>query len=217
MYELRAEQRAGALNGARLYTAGRGFGVRGGVPPGGGHPGDVYRPATPEEARADVQELATHHPDFVKMWVDDNYGRLPKMKPEIYRAIIDEAHRHNLRVLAHVFYLADAKDLVAAGVDGLGHSIRDKAVDQDLINAMKSRGVFLIPTLVRDETTFAYADGPVWLADPFFRAGVSKDVLDLLGGAKLKESFKKNPDLDRYRAALEMGKRNLKTLYDAGV
>ncbi len=217
IYELRAAQRAGRLGGARVYTAGRGFGVVGGFPPGQARPHDVYRPKTPEEARADVRELAAHHPDFVKLWVDDDFARRPKMRPEIYRAIIDEAHREHLRALAHVFYLDDAKGLVAAGVDGLAHSVRDKPVDSALIQSMKARGVFLTPTLVRDESTFAYAQGAPWLDDPFFQAGVSPDVLKLLTSPSFQSRFGANPDLARSREAFEMAKRNLKTLFDAGV
>jgi len=216
IYELRDEQRAGKLPGARFLTAGRGFGVVGGFPPGMGA-GDRYRPKTPEEARAQVRELARHHPDFVKMWVDDDFGRLPKMRPEVYRAIIAEAHRHKLRAVAHVFYLADAKALLDAGVDALGHSIRDLPVDRELIDALKARGVIYIPTLVRDESTFAYAQGPEWLGDGFFQAGLAPTVMATLESPQFKERFSANPDLARYRAALEMGKRNLKTLLDAGV
>ncbi|HLW78344.1 MAG TPA: amidohydrolase family protein [Terriglobia bacterium] len=221
VYVLRAQQRSGGLPGARLYTAGRGFGVKGGYPPGSppfeSGMADRYRPETPEEARADVRELALNHPDLVKIWCDDDFGRMPKIKPEIYRAIIDEAHRHHLRVMAHVFYLADAQSLVDAGVDGLAHSVRDQAVDTKLIESMKARGVFLVPTLVRDESTFAYANGPVWLHDPFFDARLAPGILDALGGAAFVAQQRANPDLPRLRAAFEMGKRNLKTLFDAGV
>lgn len=221
VYDLRAAQRAGELQGARLYTAGRGFGVKGGYPPGGPPKVkgamDRYRPQTPEQARAQVRELAAHKPDFVKIWVDDGFGRLPKMKPEIFRAIIDEAHQHGLRVVAHVFYLEDVKALVQAGVDGLGHSIRDQAVDTDLINAMKARGVFLIPTLVRDESTFVYADSPRWLDEPFFQAGLAFGVLTALKSPAFIRQNRSNPDLPRLRAAFEMGEKNLKTLFDAGI
>jgi len=216
IYELRDEQGAGKVDGARFLTAGRGFGVVGGYPPGTAN-GDRYRPKTPEEARASVRELARHRPDFVKIWVDDDFGRLPKMQPEICRAIIAEAHRLKLRVVAHVFYLADAKSLVAAGVDALGHSVRDLPVDRELIDALNARGVLYIPTLVRDESTFAYASGPEWLRDPFFQGGLAPTVLATLGSPQFKERFSANPDLARYREAFEMGKRNLKTLLDAGV
>jgi imidazolonepropionase-like amidohydrolase len=221
IYRLRDAQRAGELPGARFYSAGRGFGVKGGFPPGGPPKMkgavDRYRPQAPEQARADVRELAARKPDFVKIWVDDGFGRLPKMKPEICRAIIEEAHQQGLRVVAHVFYLGDAKALVEAGVDGLGHSIRDQAVDADLINAMKARGVFLIPTLVRDESTFAYAGPPRWLDDPFFQAGLEIGVLTALKSTAFINQNRANPDLPKLRAAFEMGKKNLKALFDAGV
>ncbi|MBZ5515364.1 MAG: amidohydrolase family protein [Acidobacteriia bacterium] len=221
VYELRDEQRAGELPGARLYTAGRGFGVKGGFPPGGPPKVkgavDRYRPQTPEQARADVRELATHKPDFVKIWVDDGFGRMPKIEPEIYRAIIEEAHQQGLRVVAHVFYLQDAKGLVQAGVDGLAHSIRDQAVDAELISSMKARGVFLIPTLVREESTFAYADSLRWLDDPLFQAGLEFSVLTALKSPAFVNKSRANPDLPKLRAAFEMANRNLKTLAQAGV
>lgn len=99
VYKLRDEQHEGNLSGARLYTAGRGFAY------GPANPVDRrYHPKTADEARADVRELAAHHPDYVKMWVDDDLGHNSKLPPDIYQAIIDEAHRHQLRVFAHVFY-----------------------------------------------------------------------------------------------------------------
>jgi imidazolonepropionase-like amidohydrolase len=217
VYELREAQRAGNFPGARLFTAGRGFGVVGGYPPGTAKPQDVSRPKSPDEARAQVRELASHHPNFVKIWVDDDFGRLPKMKPEIYRAIIEAAHRYQLRVIAHVFYLADAKALLEAGIDGLGHSIRDLPVDHTLIDAMKARGVFLVPTLVRDESTFIYAQSAPWLEDPFFQTGVEPAVASILKSPSFIEKFRANPDLARLQAAFEMARKNLRTLADAGV
>ena len=68
-YGWRAQSHAGALPGALLYTAGRGFGVPQGLPPAAMGAEEIYRPTTPEEARRDVRELAPHHPDVVKMWV----------------------------------------------------------------------------------------------------------------------------------------------------
>src|SRR2546426_1907820 len=182
VYSLRERQRAGKLPGARLYTAGRGFGVPGGYPPRLASPRDRYRPQTPPPAPDEVRELAPHQPDFVKIWVDDDFGRLPKMKPEIYQATIEEAHRHHLRVIAHVFYLADAQSLVKAGIDGLGHSVRDRPVDAKLIEAMTARGVFYIPTLVRDESTFIFGlgSGPEWQDEYFFRQGLDPGALSAI-------------------------------------
>src|SRR5882672_11927427 len=153
IYKIRDAQHAGTVGGARLFTAGRGFLEN----TGRANPTDHrYRPQNPEEARTDVRELAAHHPDFMKMWVDDGLGHGVKIQPAIYQAIIDEAHKQHIRVFAHEFYLGDAKALLAAGIDGFAHSIRDQPVDDDFIKTMKARAVFLIPTLVRDELLFAY-------------------------------------------------------------
>jgi imidazolonepropionase-like amidohydrolase len=214
IYKIRDAQRAGTLGGARLYTAGRGFLEYTGKP----NPADHrYRPQNPEEARADVRELAAHHPDFMKMWVDDGLGHGVRIKPEIYQAIIEEAHKQHIRVFAHEFYLSDAKALLAAGIDGFAHSIRDQPVDGEVMQTMKSRGVFLIPTLVRDEVLFAYADNLKWLDDPFFQAGFEPAAVAMVRSPENVEKGRKDPDIAKYRAGLEMGKKNLKTLSDAGV
>jgi imidazolonepropionase-like amidohydrolase len=214
IFSIRADQRAGKFGGARLFTAGRGFLEY----TGKSNPTDHrYRPQNPEEARADIRELAAHHPDYVKMWVDDGLGHGTKIKPEVYRAIIDEAHKQHIRVFAHEYYLGDAKALLAAGLDGFAHSIRDQPVDTELISAMKARNVFLIPTLVRDESLFAYADNVKWIDDPFFQAGLDPGALQIVKSPETVEKFRKDPDIAKYRAGLEMAKKNLKTLSDAGV
>jgi imidazolonepropionase-like amidohydrolase len=214
IYKIRDAQHAGTLGGARLYTAGRGFLEY----TGKANPADHrYRPQTPEEARTDVRELAAHHPDFMKMWVDDGLGHGVKIQPAVYQAIIDEAHKRHIRVFAHEFYLNDAKALLAAGIDGFAHSIRDQPVDNDVMQSMKARGVFLIPTLVRDEVLFAYADNLKWLDDPFFKAGFEPAAMAMVRSPENVEKGRKDPDIAKYRAGLEMGKKNLKTLSDAGV
>jgi imidazolonepropionase-like amidohydrolase len=214
IFKVRDAQHAGNVSGARVFTAGHGFLEY----TGRSNPNDHrYRPQNPEEARADVRELAAHHPDYVKMWVDDGLGHGTKIKPEIYQAIIDEAHKQHIRVFAHEYYLGDAKALLAAGIDGFAHSIRDQAVDSDVMQKMKARGVFLIPTLVRDEVLFAYADNLKWLDDPFFKAGYDPAALALVRSPENVEKGRKDPDIAKYRACLEMAKKNLKTLSDNGV
>src|SRR2546427_1484300 len=213
IFSIRADQHAGKIGGARFFAAGRGF-----LEPGKANPADHrYRPQTPEEARADVRELATHHPDYLKMWVDDGLGHGTKMKPEIYRAIIDEAHKQHFRAFAHEYYQADAKSLLAAGLDGFAHSIRDQAVDNELIAAMKARGVFLIPTLVRDEVLFAYVDNLMWVVPPFVQAGPEPGALAIIRRPQTVDKIRQDPDIAKYRAGLEMAKKNLKALSAAGV
>src|SRR5271169_2993417 len=106
--EIREESRRGTLPGADVYTAGIGFGSKNGVPPASMGFTEVFRPETPAEARSEVAQQVAQKPDFIKVWVDDFWGQYPKLPPEIYGAIIDEAHRHGLRVAAHVYHLQDS-------------------------------------------------------------------------------------------------------------
>lgn len=137
---LRSEIVPGA---ARSMSAGRGV-----TRPEPGRSEVPFWIDTEEEARAAVQELAAAEVDFVKVWVDDRNGRYPKLTPELYGAVIDEAHQHGLRVTAHVFTLEDAKGLLRAGVDAFAHGIRDQDIDDELVALWLERpDVVLVPNL----------------------------------------------------------------------
>lgn len=144
-FEIRANPVPGA---ALLRTAGRGMAM-----PNAGPGNDYWRPvaygiSTDEEARKAVDELAARKVDIVKIWVDDRNHTVKKLTPALYRSVIDEAHKNNLRVIAHIFYLADAKDLLKAGIDGFAHGVRDKDVDDEFVKMIKERpNVFVIPNL----------------------------------------------------------------------
>jgi imidazolonepropionase-like amidohydrolase len=141
---IRAASQRGEIEGATLYSAISGFGSEA-LPPANMSP-EVLRPKSVAEAVKNVQDLTDLKPDMIKIWVEGS----PKMKPEIYTAIIQEAHRHQIRVAAHVYQLEDARNLVKAGVDVIAHSIRDKEIDDELLKLMKQKAVVYIPTLTLD-------------------------------------------------------------------
>ena len=58
-----------------------------------------------------MQENAAKRVDIIKIWVDDRDNTVPKLTPAQYGAVIDEAHKANIRVTAHIFDLDDAKGL----------------------------------------------------------------------------------------------------------
>ena len=129
--DLRNQKLPGA---ARFLSAGRGITMQ--------EPGRTTVPywvGSTEEARKAVQELAANKVDIVKIWVDTRDGKYQKLSPPLYGAIIDEAHKHGLRVTAHIFDLEDAKGLIRAGVDALAHGVRDRDVDDELIALFRSR------------------------------------------------------------------------------
>ena len=130
-------------NAARSRTAGRGL--------TGPEPGRTNAPfwvTTEAEARKDVREMADKKVDLVKIWVDDRDHTVTKLSPALYGAIIDEAHKHNLRTIAHIFTLEDAKGVLRAGIDAFAHSVRDKDIDDEFVNMMKAKpNMFVDPNL----------------------------------------------------------------------
>jgi len=152
-YQVRADP---GPNAALFHTAGRGMAL-----PNAGPGADYWRPvaygtSTEAEARKAVQELAAKKVDLVKIWVDDRNGTVQKLPPPIYRAVIDEAHKHGIRVAAHIFYLADAKELLRSGIDIFAHGIRDRDADDEVIALFKQHpNVYVIPNLPERETTEA--------------------------------------------------------------
>jgi imidazolonepropionase-like amidohydrolase len=218
VYEVRAEQQNGRPKVARLFTAGRGFTVKDGFPTNKGNvPGIPYEPSTPQEAAAQMEELAAEKPDVVKIWVDDRFGDFKKTPIEISKAIIDVAHKHGIKVVAHVFYLADAKQLVAAGLDAFGHSVRDKAVDDELIQLIKKHGTWVVPTLYREWATFMFEEPQQFLNDPFFARGLDERQKTVLASPAYHKALTGDKYFPRYPGVLKTAKENLKRLADAGV
>ena len=159
-YQLRASPAAGA---ALFLTAGRGIAM-----PNAGPNADYWKDAaygvtTEVDARTAVRELAGKKVDIVKIWVDDRNKSVTPLPPSLYRPIIAEAHSRGLRVVAHVFYLTDAKELLRAGIDGFAHGIRDLEVDEEVMTLFKQHPqVFVIPNL--PDTPPSIAD-LAWLSE----------------------------------------------------
>jgi hypothetical protein len=130
-----------------------------GTPGGGANPnftndrgwwgaGDgFYEPATPEDARKAVRAEAAKGIRIFKIWVDNRDlqrgGRI-RLSEDIYRAAVDEAIIHDIKVLAHAPDVQDHKLLLRAGVRRIIHGpsqIDGGFVDKDL-------NAYLIPTAV---------------------------------------------------------------------
>jgi imidazolonepropionase-like amidohydrolase len=162
-YQIRADQETGKAGGARLRIAGRGIGAPNAGPGGAAYAGIAYEVTTEDQTRKAVQELAANKVNLVKIWVDDRNGRAPRLAPNLFRAAIDEGHKHGLKVNAHVFYHTDAVDLVNAGIDGFAHLVRDKEMDDELIASIVRHNVYVMPNLSPEWNT--YEALPHWLKD----------------------------------------------------
>lgn len=218
IYGMRAEQRAGRPKMARIFTAGKGFAGVNGYPtsaPGmKGVPYEVGSAAAVEKAMA---ELAPQKPDFVKVWVDDHLGKEPKIASDVTISIIKAARQRGLRTCAHIFYYADAKILTDNGLYACAHSVRDREVDDALIQSMKKNGTWQLGTLVRELSVFVFAKPPDFIADPFFTKAVDPEVVKTVNSDAYRQRQNADKDLPRYPGFLATAQKNLKKLYDAGV
>ncbi|HXV62342.1 MAG TPA: hypothetical protein VEK15_16695, partial [Vicinamibacteria bacterium] len=162
-FQLRDEILAGKYpDAARFLTAGRGL-----APPDEIVPTNMrhaaYVVTTEEGARANVRELKHWNVRLIKTWVDDRGGNVEKLAPNLYQAIIDEAHKNDMRLLVHATGLEDAKALLRAGADVFGHMVTD--VDDELIALFRERpqtGI-LLAQVGRRMIHSPYLDPP----DPF--------------------------------------------------
>jgi len=196
----RDSQKTPSLSRARLYVA-----------------GPVLAPKSPEEAVKLVDEVAAMKVDIVKIRVDDNLGTTQKMAPEIYRAVIDQAHKKGLPVAVHLFYLSDAKAVLDAGADFIAHSVRDTDVDDSFVSMIKRRDVCYSPTLMREVSTFVYESKPAWFTDPLFLKHADAKTLETLQQPARQEQMRNSKSAQAYKKGLEVASRNLKKLSDAGV
>jgi len=189
----------GGLDHARLFVAGR-----------------VIDARSPAAAGPEVAERADRGVDWAKIRVDDFLGQAEKMSPETYAAVIREADDRGLPLTAHLVDLEDAKGLVRAGADVLGHSVRDAPVDDELIRLMLERDVCLHPTLTRELSTFVYGERPAFFDDPFFTREADPEVIRELERPERQREYR-GAAAEYYRAALPAAERNMVRLHEAGV
>jgi imidazolonepropionase-like amidohydrolase len=197
-------------NAARFYTAGKGIAAtQMGGPTGDARLGIPWGAATEAEGRQRVRDLKAKGVRFVKIWVDDREGAVPKLAPNVYRAIINEAHANGMQVLAHLSRtsaLADSKDLFAAGVDGFVHTVRDVDVDAEYLALVKAHPkVWIGPNIPGPGQTL---DEVALLAET-----VPAGQIASLRKAIAARAAAGNPP----NALFELHCRNLRKVHDAGM
>jgi imidazolonepropionase-like amidohydrolase len=198
--------------------------------PGAGAQGDPsrvdvsYPVSTPAEARAAVDDYVKIKPSFIKIWVDDRRGTKKTLTPDLYRAIADEAHKFNVPVAVHNVKLADAKELLRAGVEGWLHTpVRDgDVVDDEIVGIVKDRvarndrpQMWITLSMITSWMNLAGGTRPAWLDDPLLRATYSPEQIEKYWGEPLK---KMTPEaVARVKKNFENDGRNAMKLRAAGM
>ena len=198
--QTRSRQQTASLTRARLYIA-----------------GPIPVPKTPDDARKAVDALAAAKTDIVKFRLDDNLGRSSKIPLDAYTAIIEEAHKQGMRVAVHAVYLSDVKSVLRLGADYIAHSVRDYDVDDETIALLRKNNAFYCPTLMREVSTFVYAEKPAFLNLPFLRKEADPAELAKVEDPAFQETMRNDPAGKWYQEHLPVAMRNMKKLEDAGV
>ncbi len=179
--------------------------------------GPVVTGSAPEELTLTVDAVASMGPDWIKIRVDDNLGATTKMSPESYRAVIERARQHGLRVATHLFYQEDAKGLLRAGTGLVAHSIRDEMVDDETLGLFLETGVCYVPTLTREVSTFVYGERPAFFDDPFLVSDVDSVQVEVVSDPARQDWVAASGAAEAYGRALEVAQANLARLVEAGV
>lgn len=185
--QFQRDQQAGKFLPASRFLFTPGY-----APPNGG-PDEVLREATnvlhvineistAQEARDSIQKMAGRGIKAVKIWVDDRRGTYPKMTPEVYNAIIDEAHKHGMIVHAHATTLPDQKAVVRAGADVLVHLVQNEKLDDEYLALLKERKPYWSTVISLGDPT------AVCEHDPFFEQAMPAAVI-----TKIRATMERRP------------------------
>jgi imidazolonepropionase-like amidohydrolase len=140
--------RLGLMEGPRMYVAGRMIVTYGCIeddePAWEGTPdhsiGKLCNSA--DEMVTEVRRQGKHGVNFIKM-ADSRSGESQMLAGREIAAVVDEAHRRNLRVAIHSRGAGSTRAAAEAGVDWIIHA--DLATDRDL-EAVAKAGIPILPT-----------------------------------------------------------------------
>jgi imidazolonepropionase-like amidohydrolase len=181
-------------------------------------------PATPAQARAAVRKAKALGSREIKLMLDDMSWcqtpkpRLARMKPEVAKALIDEARRAGLRATVHAPKPADAKEAIADGATALAHGVIEP-LDDETIAVMRKRPVFYIPTMDVFEflaDTRAFVDSV--LGDRRVAAGLPPETVALYRSSAYSDRYRERyPNFENVRRRLAALRENLRKLNAAAI
>src|SRR3984957_15893689 len=110
--------------------------------------------ADPDEAKAYVAPRVAEGVDYIKIIVDP-----PGFDEATVRALVDAAHAHGLRTIAHAANAGAVLLAQAAGVDVLTPAPIDRPLSDDEVRATRAGGQVIVPTLTMMEAIVARLAG----------------------------------------------------------
>jgi imidazolonepropionase-like amidohydrolase len=180
-------------------------------------------PDTPQQAQAVVKDLKAAGVDAIKVQYDDLSWSMkqgpPIVKRDVLVALIEEAHRQNLKVFAHAPVLKHAKDALRAGLDGLMHGIIDEPIDQEFVDLMKRNRASYVATMalfndMADVNAWAKRLAPGWDRAALQPPRLYEFFASPAGTQRFGTFFN---NLAFIKEHLPTQKNNVKKVFDAGI
>jgi len=147
LFALKEAYASGVVEGPRLIFPGRGICMTGGH---FWHSGSCREADGADGVRKAVREELREGADWIKLMVTGGAGSPTERVEDVQltleelKAAVEEAHKKGKYAMAHVSCAEGARLSIDAGVDSVEHGL---VLDEDNIQQMKTKGVFLIPTL----------------------------------------------------------------------
>jgi imidazolonepropionase-like amidohydrolase len=157
---LRDAIKEGLVIGPRIFTSGKTIATTGGHgDPTNGMPKDNYSPPSPEEgvidspedAKKAVRQRYKDGADGIKITATGGVlsvaksGENPQFTEEELNSIVATANDYGLWTAAHAHGKEGMKRAVIAGINSIEHGTY---MDQEVMDLMKSRGTYYVPTIM---------------------------------------------------------------------
>jgi imidazolonepropionase-like amidohydrolase/ABC-type multidrug transport system permease subunit len=178
-------------------------------------------PASPEEARRQVDELKQQGVDGIKAVLESGAGGVwfDRLGVPVLRAILEEARADHLPTAVHTGDARDVQDALEAGADSIEHGSLREPLPDALFEKMVQQKTFYDPTLSAAEALRDFVAGDTDLLE--------RSLVEQVGPANMLEATKKAMAGDgareiRDRMALvpvsqQIGGDNLRRAYMHGV
>jgi imidazolonepropionase-like amidohydrolase len=198
---------------ARLLIAGRVF-----TAPGGRN-ADIGIAVTTADPLLLARHRAEEHPDLIKM-VEDSGGfggqsTANALSTDLMRAIVDDEHRHGLRVVVHVARESDARNAIAAGVDGLAHPVWAEAESEDFVRLVARRRIPFATTLAVADQYGRLLRHPEYLDQPDYALVLTAAERDRMR-TRQRAQFARMPVAAWREQTLPVEMRNIVRIVRAG-
>lgn len=136
----------------------------------------------PKDARAEVAKLVGLGASVIKIALSDGKPQFnwPTLSPEEVRAIVQEAHAHDLRVTAHLYDKRDVDKALNAGVDDWAHmpcsripsSLMERAVAAEVAVVGTLHVYEKCPALLSNTRRFLAAGGTILYGSDMGNSGI---------------------------------------------